>query len=75
MKSVMLNKLEGPIRELNITVFVNNQVKIERLIPYSIEIDENYPNETHVLPGNVVSALKTSCLMLVCSRYLSPPIS
>jgi hypothetical protein len=48
-----------PIRELNITVFVNNQVKIERLIPYSIEIDENYPNETHVLPGDVVSALKT----------------
>ena len=38
---------------------MNNQVIIERLIPYSIEIDENYPNETHVLPGNVVSALKT----------------
>lgn len=48
-----------PIRELNITVFVNNKVIIERLIPYLIEIDENYPNETHALPGDVVSGLKT----------------
>jgi hypothetical protein len=46
-----------PIRELSITVFVNNQVIIERLIPHLIEMDENYPNETHLLPGDTVSAL------------------
>jgi len=51
-----------PIRELSITVLVNHQVIIERLIPHSIEIDENYPNETHVLPGDAVSALKTGLL-------------
>ncbi|MCL4273438.1 MAG: hypothetical protein KJZ77_06160 [Anaerolineales bacterium] len=47
-----------PIRELNITVFVNGQVKIDRLTPYSIEEDENWPNETHVVPGSIVSTLK-----------------
>ena len=47
-----------PIRELNITVFVNGQVKIDRLMPYSIEEDENWPSETHVVPGMVVAALK-----------------
>src|SRR5687768_11643962 len=41
-----------PIRELNITVLVNNQVIIDKLIPPSIEIDENYPNEIHTLPGD-----------------------
>lgn len=48
-----------PIRELNITVFVNGQVKIERLMPYSIEEDENWPRETHLVPGEVVAALKS----------------
>ena len=47
-----------PIRELSITVFVNGQVKIERLLPYSIEEDENWPSETHALNGSLVSALK-----------------
>jgi hypothetical protein len=47
-----------PIRELSITVFVNGQVKIDRLMPYSIEEDENWPSETHVVPGTVVSAIK-----------------
>lgn len=47
-----------PIRELGITVFVNGQVKIDRLMPFSIEEDENWPSETHVVPGTVVSALK-----------------
>ena len=51
-----------PIRELNITVFVNGQVKIDRLMPYSIEEDENWPNETHVVPGMVVAALKAGLL-------------
>jgi hypothetical protein len=48
-----------PIRELGITVFVNGQVRIERLTPYSIEEDENWPSEIHPLPGSIVSALKT----------------
>ena len=51
-----------PIRELNITVFVNGQVKIDRLMPYSINEDENWPNETHLVPGTVVAALKAGLL-------------
>lgn len=51
-----------PIRELNITVFVNGQVKIDRLMPYSIEEDENWPSETHEVPGTVVTALKAGLL-------------
>jgi|GEM_PF-2773718 len=51
-----------PIRELNIMVFVNGQVKIDRLMPYSIEEDENWPSETHVVPGTVVTALKAGLL-------------
>lgn len=47
-----------PIRELNITVFVNGQVKIDHLTQLPIEDDENWPNETHVVPGTVVAALK-----------------
>jgi len=47
-----------PIRELNITVFVNGQIKIEHLTPYSIEEDENWPKETHIVTGSIVSALK-----------------
>lgn len=47
-----------PIRELNIAVFVNGQVKIDRLMPYSIEEDESWPNETHAVPGALVAALK-----------------
>lgn len=46
-----------PIRELNITVFVNGQLKIDRLMPYSIKEDENWPSETHSVPGTVVAAL------------------
>ncbi len=48
-----------PIRELSITVFVNGQVKIDRLTPYSIEEDENWPIVTYVLPGSIVAALKS----------------
>ncbi len=51
-----------PIREMNITVFVNGQVKINRLMPYSIEEDENWPNETHIVPGTAVVALKSGLL-------------
>jgi hypothetical protein len=46
-----------PIRELGITVFVNGQVKIESLTPYSIEEDERWPSETFVIPGSLVSDL------------------
>lgn len=48
-----------PIRELCITVFVNGQVKINRLMPYSIEEDENWPGETHIVSGSLVAALKS----------------
>jgi hypothetical protein len=47
-----------PIRELSITVFVNGQLKIDCLTPYSIEEDGNWPNVTYVIPGSIVAALK-----------------
>lgn len=51
-----------PIRELNVTVFVNGQVRIDRLMPQSIEKDENWPNETHIVPGTTVAGLKAGLL-------------
>ena len=59
-----------PIRELNITVFVNGQVKIERLMPYSIEEDETWPSETHALNGALVTALKAETLRRWCTYDL-----
>lgn len=64
-----------PIRELSISVFVNGDLKLARILPPSIESDAEWPDETHTILVDEIEGInkgqKSPCGLLKIQKSAS----